>query len=177
MDPDFELLQRALSGDRQAWSELVKRHCPAVYRFFRAIAPRDAVGELTQETFARIEQAFSAEKEMTHFRAFLFGIARHVFHEYVRASARTDILVEDMTGDAEQERAEVRHLLLGRERLLDPCERLLRELADRIARRYGAEEPVHRRAVPLHELRPGLSIAGKSPLEKLEVGVHCRRRA
>lgn len=52
------------------------------------MVPPDAVDDLTQEAFVRLEQAHASERELTNFRAFLFGTARHVVHEFIRARKR-----------------------------------------------------------------------------------------
>lgn len=88
MDSDFELLERARNGDREAWDLLVEKHCPMVRRFFRFKFPAEAVDDLTQETFLRLEKKRASEKELENFKAFLMGIARHVGHEQIRRRKR-----------------------------------------------------------------------------------------
>ncbi|MBC8074148.1 MAG: sigma-70 family RNA polymerase sigma factor [Deltaproteobacteria bacterium] len=85
---DFVLLERAREGDGEAWRLLVERHCPRVRRFLRTKVPPDALDDLTQESFVRLEQARASDKQMRSFKAFLLGITNHVFHEFVRARVR-----------------------------------------------------------------------------------------
>lgn len=97
MPTDLELLARAQAGERAAWSELVRLHCPAVRRFYRTMTPPEAVDDLTQETFLRLERAFAAQREVLSFRSFLFGIARNVLHEFIRERTRSTRNLDDVS--------------------------------------------------------------------------------
>lgn len=79
---DGQLLDAWRSGDRDAGNELVRRHTPALYRFFSRRA-EDSVADLTQRTFlACVERRDRLPAEIS-FRAYLLGIARKkLLHHY-----------------------------------------------------------------------------------------------
>jgi RNA polymerase sigma factor (sigma-70 family) len=85
---DGALLAQWAGGDRGAGSALVGRHYAAVLRFFRTKAGPEA-DDLTQRTFLRCAEAGARFRggDAT-VKAFLFGIARNVLFEHIRANVR-----------------------------------------------------------------------------------------
>jgi RNA polymerase sigma factor (sigma-70 family) len=76
-----------------------EQHAPAVIRFFRGLVQADDVADLVQETFARWLESRNRMQPETEARAFVLGIARNVFYEYVRKldrERRFDREVESM---------------------------------------------------------------------------------
>lgn len=61
----------------------MERHYPSVLRFFRTKAGSDA-DDLAQQTFLACVEAASRFEGRSSFKAFLFGIARHVLYDYIR---------------------------------------------------------------------------------------------
>ncbi len=84
---DIELLERWAGGDRDAGDALIERHFAAVYRFFRNKFSAD-VHDLVQDTFLRAMEAIDAFRRHSSFRAFLFGVARRVLYDALRAKYR-----------------------------------------------------------------------------------------
>ena len=80
------LVLRARHGDARAFRSLFDRHAPGVRRFLRDLT-RDATAgdEATQETFVRAYQRLGTLRENDRLKPWLFGIARNVFREQVRA--------------------------------------------------------------------------------------------
>lgn len=84
---DGELLAAWGGGDKKAGAGLIERHYPAIERFF-AYKVGEQAPDLVQRTFlvcAAQTTDFRAEGSV---RAFLFGIARNVLSEHLRARFR-----------------------------------------------------------------------------------------
>lgn len=84
---DAELVALWRGGDRRAASQLVERHIDAVTRFFTTKAG-DRADDLVQRTFLRVAESFSTYRGDASFRAWLFGVARHVLFEHLRSRLR-----------------------------------------------------------------------------------------
>lgn len=87
MGDDFALLERWRDGDQRAGQELFSRHLASVYRFFQYKVVRDAE-DLVQETFLSCITARDRFRGQSSFRAYLFGIARHVLYGFLRRLPR-----------------------------------------------------------------------------------------
>src|SRR5262245_47329101 len=94
-DPDLDLLHEWRSGAALAGNLLCKRFDPKLRRFFDTkVQPAD-VDERIQQTWLAMTQVSrrSPEGELevairTTFRAYLFGIARHILFGYHRKNYR-----------------------------------------------------------------------------------------
>jgi len=84
---DQELLTSWGAGNRRAGADLVERHYPAIERFFAYKAP-DVVDDLVQRTFLLCAESAKDFRGDGSVRAFLFGIARNVLYEHIRACLR-----------------------------------------------------------------------------------------
>jgi RNA polymerase sigma-70 factor (ECF subfamily) len=100
---DFALLAAWQAGDARAGDDLVRRHFPAVYRFFRSKLP-EAAEDLVQRTFLGCVAALPRVREEPGFRPFLFGIARNQLLLELRHRTRhptlppLDTSIEDALG-------------------------------------------------------------------------------
>ena len=82
---DHECAARAREGDRQAFTELVRRHQDAVYRFvLRMVGTRDEALDLTQDAFVRAWQALPQWQPGAQFRTWLFRIASNAALDALR---------------------------------------------------------------------------------------------
>lgn len=90
---DTELVAAWRGGDARAGEQLIQRHFDAVERFFRTKAAGEA-DELVQQTFLRCAEGRDRFRGEGSFKAFLFGIARNVLLEHVRAKARERRMVD-----------------------------------------------------------------------------------
>ncbi len=80
------LVRRALRGDTGAFRRLFERHGPPVRRFVRDLLGDDtAADEATQETFVRAHGRLSTLRDRDKVLPWLFGIARNVAWELMRA--------------------------------------------------------------------------------------------
>lgn len=87
MPDDAVLLDGWRAGDRAAGEALITRHYAAVLRFFRTKAGPEA-DDLAQKTFLRCAEAAERFRGDASVKSFLFGIARNVLFEHIRANVR-----------------------------------------------------------------------------------------
>lgn len=93
---DLELFEAWRAGDGAAGETLIERHYDAVERFFRTKAGEHA-DELLQRTFLGCAEARDRFRGESSFRSFLFGIARNILFEHIRAKARDRRVDPDFT--------------------------------------------------------------------------------
>ncbi len=65
----------------------MQRHYPAIERFFAVKLPGDAP-DLTQQTFLACLEVADRLEKASSFRAFLFGVARHILLRHLRAQGQ-----------------------------------------------------------------------------------------
>ena len=83
---DGELLQAWQGGDREAGNQLVDRHFDAITRFFRnKVCSDDDVAELVGQTFLGCTTSKDRFRGDASVRQYLYSIAQHVLHKYIRA--------------------------------------------------------------------------------------------
>jgi RNA polymerase sigma-70 factor (ECF subfamily) len=89
-DEERELVARAAAGDRRAFAGLYDRHLDALYRyaFYRLRTDAEAA-DVTSEVFHRALVAMPRYEPRRPFRAFLYGIARHVVADRLRGERPT----------------------------------------------------------------------------------------
>ncbi len=123
------LVDRARAGDEKAFRLIFDRHAPAVRRFLHdLLRDGEAADEGTQEVFVRAHGRLSSLRDDDKLGPWLFGIARHVFHETLRSRRmRAQLPALDETADS---RPTPEGTLMGREadRLLAEALSLLPEV-------------------------------------------------
>lgn len=90
---DAELLAAWREGDARSGDELVRRHFRSVYRFFRGKVDGD-VDDLVQQTFLACVEGQRRFRGEGSFRAFVLGIARYKFLNYLRGKRGQHVDVE-----------------------------------------------------------------------------------
>ena len=98
---DDELVLDARRGSHEAFEVLFDRYRGPIWQFFRRrVAETARAEELTQDTFVALLEGVRRYEARTTFRAYLFGIAYHVFNTDRRKAAhcRTDPLDFDPAG-------------------------------------------------------------------------------
>jgi RNA polymerase sigma-70 factor (ECF subfamily) len=86
--PGDDALYRAwMEGDHDAATTLIERYYDAIVRFFRTKLGDD-VDDLVQRTFLGVAESGVRGVGVASFRAFLYGVARNVFLEHLRAATR-----------------------------------------------------------------------------------------
>jgi RNA polymerase sigma-70 factor, ECF subfamily len=89
MTEERALAERAVGGDRAAFSALVERHEGAVFGFLRArLVQASDAEDMTQEVFLRFFTSRARFDTSTMLRPWLLGIARNVLREHVRRRRR-----------------------------------------------------------------------------------------
>jgi RNA polymerase sigma-70 factor (ECF subfamily) len=90
---DAQLLAAWREGDARRGDELVRRHFKSVYRFFRGKIDGD-VDDLVQQTFLACVEGQRRFRGEGSFRAFVLGIARFKFLNYLRKKRGPAVDVE-----------------------------------------------------------------------------------
>lgn len=83
--PDEELVARTVSGDRDAFGELVNRHQrPLVNHLYRLTGQRDGAHDLAQEVFIKVYTSMSTFDPRYRFTTWLYRIASNCAIDYRR---------------------------------------------------------------------------------------------
>lgn len=89
MDADRELVARAVSGSREAFDELVRRHHVAIVSLARALTHGSTDAEdLAQEVFLRAWRSLAGFRGESAFRTWLHKVAVNVIHTHHGRLAR-----------------------------------------------------------------------------------------
>jgi len=134
---DEALVEQCRSGDREAFTELVRRHMNGVHWFVRRIVGTPDSEDITQEVFLRAYEALPRFRREGRFAAWLYRIARNLCLSELRKRGRcgeTVPLEEEIAAspstlsrDALTERIESRDL-----------SRLVRAAMDKLPEKYRA---------------------------------------
>lgn len=160
---DPELLERMVSGDREALATIFRRHHGTVYRFSRQmLGSKEAAEDVTQDVFVALTKtAGRFNPSVASLSTYLYGIARNlVLQRYKRSRAKIEIALDSIGGDDEAALAVSS----------DPTDRLTRVQATRQLRQAILRLPVHyREVVVLCELN-GLSYEDAAAIAGCPVG-------
>ncbi|MBQ9230473.1 MAG: RNA polymerase sigma factor [Prevotella sp.] len=92
MTTDISLVvQVAVSGNRRAFDELVRRYQSPVRRFFlhQTLGDEQLSDDLAQDTFIKAYTNISKFRGLASFQTWLMRIAYNVFYDYTRAYRQT----------------------------------------------------------------------------------------
>ncbi len=88
LPPDADLVRQALSGDRNGFQGLVKRHLPDLVGFFRHLeVPSSIFDDIIQETFIKAFAHLSSFDQARPFTTWLLTIGKNVFYDQCRKRA------------------------------------------------------------------------------------------
>ena len=91
MNSSADLVTRVCQGDSDAFRLIFERYSRPVISFiYDMVGDRALAEELTQETFVRAFRAIHTMRAETKLSTWLFGIARNVARESLRARARAN---------------------------------------------------------------------------------------
>ena len=91
MNSSADLVARACQGDQEAFRLIFERYSrPLISFVYDQVGNRELAEELTQETFVRAYRSLHALREETKLSTWLFGIAKNVARESLRARQRTN---------------------------------------------------------------------------------------
>jgi RNA polymerase sigma factor (sigma-70 family) len=86
------------AGDRTAGTVLIRRHLPAMHRFFaNKVDTASEVEELVQRTFTACAEGIDRFRADASFRTWLFAIARNVLGLWIRARQRAEVELDSMS--------------------------------------------------------------------------------
>lgn len=110
-------LERARRGEPGAFREIFQQHGPRVWRLMRdLLGSATAADEATQETFVRAHAALVAGAPVERLLPWLFGVARNVSREQLRARGKTVPMAEPVEDDRPSPALDPEALLSGRQR-------------------------------------------------------------
>jgi RNA polymerase sigma-70 factor, ECF subfamily len=100
MDPsDTELVAQAISGDEDAFAQLVLRYQGVIKSYlYRLTACREDAEDLAQEVWIRVFTQLGSAEEASSVRTGLFATATRVAMEHDRARARWPVDAQDKAG-------------------------------------------------------------------------------
>jgi RNA polymerase sigma-70 factor, ECF subfamily len=97
MKADLELVKDVKSGDRNAFSELVKRHQKGLYRMICRLTRDSGLAEdVVQEAFVKAYQKIALFEERSSFKSWLFRIGINTANNRLRARRADQISMENV---------------------------------------------------------------------------------
>lgn len=82
---DNQIIKKILSGDEEAFSEIVKIYLDQIYNFlYRLAGDRDAADDLTQETFVKAWKNLKRFDQKKSFKTWLFTIAKNTAFDWLK---------------------------------------------------------------------------------------------
>ncbi|MDE0686608.1 MAG: RNA polymerase sigma factor [Candidatus Poribacteria bacterium] len=82
---DVELIQRSLTGDENAFAQLVKKYQKQIHALaWRKVGDFHTAEEITQDTFLRVYKNLSTLKDPNRFTGWLYRIAARQCHAWLR---------------------------------------------------------------------------------------------
>ena len=86
LDPDFNLVERCLSGDESAWETLVRNHTRRVFGFcYRFTGKESEAQDLTQEVFLRVFRSLKSYRSGEGaFATWLARLSRNLLIDHYR---------------------------------------------------------------------------------------------
>src|SRR5512145_1399504 len=89
MDEDLELLDKAASGDREAFDDLVRKHQKALYSMlYRMVSDQDDAADILQKTLVKAFTGIRGFERRSSFRTWLYQIAINLAKNLYRDRAR-----------------------------------------------------------------------------------------
>lgn len=115
---DAELVTRVLAGERERYSDLVRRHQDALYRHACGMGlDHDTALDLVQDSFVKAFTSLDHCRDREKFRVWVFRILRNRCLDHLKSIRRNQVpldragLRDEATPVREAERGEVRELL------------------------------------------------------------------
>ncbi|MEP6788976.1 MAG: sigma-70 family RNA polymerase sigma factor, partial [Acidobacteriota bacterium] len=95
---EAQLVERAASGDTEAFGEIYKAFAPLIHGFVLSRVPYDDVNDIVQEVFLAAYKNLDGLRDKDAVGAWLATIARNHAAEYYRRAKPTEELPEDLSG-------------------------------------------------------------------------------
>lgn len=87
-DPDVLLMLRVKEGDLEAFDQLARKYQTVLVNFFLRMGVYSHCEDLTQETLVRIFRSRRKFRPRAKFRTWMYTIARNIWIDHLRRSAR-----------------------------------------------------------------------------------------
>lgn len=100
-DPDAELMSETAAGSEIAFTVLVRRHQNALLNFFARMGALSDGEDLVQETFVRLYRYRDRYRPSARFTALLYHLARNVWADRGRKSARVERLASGLLTESQ----------------------------------------------------------------------------
>jgi len=141
---DCELVNKCLSGDKNAFEQLVKRHSHRVFRIIhRFFHDNFLIEDIAQEVFIKAYSSLKTYSQKSPFENWLAKITIHTCYRQLQIQTRQkrDIQFELLSG--EQVLLDSLCLTPSRSNIMDPEKRvLLRDLVDKIMLQLSPKEKI-----------------------------------
>ncbi len=81
-----ELIARCLSGDQEAWEQIVRQHWRKVFNLaYKFVGRHDEAEDLTQDIFLKIFRALHTFDRRANFQTWLISISRNLCIDHYRS--------------------------------------------------------------------------------------------
>lgn len=81
-----QLIERCLTGDQQAWEQIVRQHWRKVYNLaYKFVGKHDEAEDLTQDIFVKIFKALKTFDRRANFQTWLISISRNLCIDHYRS--------------------------------------------------------------------------------------------
>jgi RNA polymerase sigma-70 factor (ECF subfamily) len=135
------LVTQAAAGDREAFTELVRRYHPVVFRWsYAATADRDDADDVSQAVLVRMFNALSTYRYESRITTWLYAITRNILAERLRKASRRGVMLplehpeagaaEDTTPVPDMDQLMLARVVRSHLRHLPPRQREVFELTD-----------------------------------------------
>jgi RNA polymerase sigma-70 factor (ECF subfamily) len=105
---DRALMLRTCGGDREAFTEIVRRHQRSLLNFFRRSGVYTDAEDLVQQTFVRLYRYRDRYRPSAKLTTFLFLLARQVWIDEIRRRQRAERLRQGLEAEPLPEPADAR---------------------------------------------------------------------
>jgi RNA polymerase sigma-70 factor, ECF subfamily len=158
------------SGDPEAFSFFYDRYVKQIYRFIIIKVSDNQVAEdLTQDVFLKTWQHLVDQKNVSHFRAFVYRVARNVVNDYYRQSDRRAIPLEYVADEnLVSEYLEKLEVTLDAENLLRYLHKLKAEYQEILILRYVEDLSFEEIAEVLRKDKNNIRVTLHRALNKLK---------
>jgi RNA polymerase sigma-70 factor, ECF subfamily len=149
-----EIIEKYLSGDEAAFSEIVKIYLRPIYNFvYRLTSDRDAAEDLTQEAFVKAWKNMKRYDPKRNFKTWIFTIAKNTTFDWLKKkkeipfSRFTDEEGENWLDNIKDENI-LPDEILERKNIAEELEKILEKI------------PLHYRAILLLHYKEDFSLHG-----------------
>jgi RNA polymerase sigma-70 factor (ECF subfamily) len=152
LEVENQLISRVLSGDEEAFAEIVKIYLNQIYNFvFRLAGDRDAAEDITQETFVKAWKNLKRFDQKRSFKTWLFTIAKNTTYDWLKKKKEIPFSsFADEEGESWLENVadetDLPDEILARSDLAEDLEKILEKI------------PVHYRAILLLHYKEDFSL-------------------